>query len=115
MSVLIDSGASRDFISQQVVEMFNLTTEQLDSPFGVTMADGRTVNSGRIIRGAKMNIGPFTCERDLLGSLATFFPFFYLQWTLFLESQTLDQKNPVFFSVGLAKMRPADFTGFASP
>ena len=64
-SILVDSGASRDFISQEKVEKLRLITTTVDTPFGVSMADGRTVNSGRMIKGADITIGPLTLKRDL--------------------------------------------------
>lgn len=63
--ILIDSGASRDFISQEMVEKCHLTTEQMDAPLGVAMADGRTVNAGKIVKAAEIKIGPLTVKRDL--------------------------------------------------
>lgn len=64
-SILVDSGASRDFISQEKVEKLQLQTTAVDTPFGVSMADGRTVNSGRMVRGADIMIGPLALKRDL--------------------------------------------------
>ena len=64
-SILVDCGASRDFISQEKVEKLKLPTVLMDTPFGVSMADGRTVNSGRVVRDAEIRIGPLTIKRDL--------------------------------------------------
>jgi hypothetical protein len=64
-SILIDSGASRDFISQQMVEKLNLKTAKTENPLGVTLADGRQINSGRIVKDADIEIGPLRMQRTL--------------------------------------------------
>lgn len=64
-SILIDSGASRDFISQHMVEKLNLDTVKTDSPLGVSLADGRQINSGRIVKDADVVIGPLRVRRTL--------------------------------------------------
>lgn len=64
-SILVDSGASRDFISQQMVEKLGIQTSRMDIPFGVSMADGRTVNAGRVAKSVDLTIGPLQMKRDL--------------------------------------------------
>ena len=64
-SILVDSGASRDFISQQMVERIGIQTSRIDTPFGVSMADGRTVNAGRVVKSVDLSIGPLRVKRDL--------------------------------------------------
>lgn len=63
-SVLVDSGATRDFISQELVEKLGIPTSVTESPFGVRLADGRVINSGRVAHAVSMSIGEFEVERD---------------------------------------------------
>ena len=40
---MIDSGATKDYISKSFVNTHNLTFESLDTPLRVSLADGRQV------------------------------------------------------------------------
>lgn len=62
--ILLDSGASYDYISQDFVERKNLHTEST-TPRHVVIADGTPHKTTSIIRKAKMSIGHFNDHLDL--------------------------------------------------
>lgn len=63
--VMLDSGASRDFISRRLVSQLGLATSKA-ARTSVVLADGSVNMSARQCRAIQINIGSYTTTRDLL-------------------------------------------------
>ena len=62
--VMIDSGATRDFMNSRIVRRLGLKVEETQG-FAVALADGTTKQITKMVRGQLLQIGEFTFQRDL--------------------------------------------------
>jgi len=63
--VMLDSGASKDFISRSVVDHLQLPVRRARDAFPVALADGTIKQVAEVAKDVPLLIGDFFCTRDL--------------------------------------------------
>ncbi|KAM0026019.1 putative transcription factor interactor and regulator CCHC(Zn) family [Helianthus debilis subsp. tardiflorus] len=65
-SILFDTGADYSFMSVEFKRMLGIESSRLDIPYSIELANGKLVESGKVVRGCTLELGERRFSIDLL-------------------------------------------------